>query len=223
MNPSGNQTQTCPGTVPTHGGPGDGLWNREWLHQFALATRAWTLQNAVRNSCVLSTRIGIEVLARYGIQARPQPVIVVAANEEGARLALQNVPVADWPPTAHSVGVMGSGTSNPDANRWDGHLVIVLRNPSRLRTLIDITSDQFSRPERGIQIGGPVFMDITGLWSPQDPLSTAAGADGNALITYWVNMQGGNWRETRDWTRSDDEIAEFADEICKDLPPLPAP
>lgn len=182
------------------------MYDRAWLHEFALRTREVTLAFAVENSCILSTRVGLTVLEHFGVKARAQPVTAAAYNEEGWRLASNRVPVSQWPQTAWAVGIEGSGISNSETRAWDGHLVLIVSNPSRTRTLIDLTADQMDRPARGIHIGGPVFMDIEGMWTPKDPRFTLWGEEEGAartIVMYRPQVTAGSWKDAPDWAGSD--------------------
>jgi hypothetical protein len=189
---------------------------RAWLHDFALVTRQATYDNFERvNSCILSTRIGVEVLGRFGLKARPRPVNVLVQNLDAYRLSEQRVPVEQWPDDAWSVGVAPGQAPRPGS--WPGHLVIELREPDQPRVLIDLTADQFDRPERNLKVGGPVFMNLTGAWTPQDSLSTvipdASGAP-QTIVTYHPMPPGDP--AFRTWNDAPDgkgDVTGFADEI----------
>lgn len=184
--------------------------NRFWLHEFAMTCRAVTLQNfETTNNCILSTRLGVKVLEHYGVNARPQPVTVHAFNLEAWELAEKRVPVSEWPEAAWSVGIEGTGKSDPETRSWDGHLVLIVKNPSRTRTLIDLTADQLDRPHKHINVGGPVFLDLTGTWTPRDPLGTILdqqkGALGNpTIVLYRPQMTAGDWKDSPDWSSKHD-------------------
>jgi hypothetical protein len=191
------------------------MYAREWLHEFALVTRTYTLLGSyLQNSCILTTRVGLGVLERYGVKARAQAVTAVAFNREGWELASQNVPPSEWPDSAWAVGTEGTGKTDPETNAWDGHLVLVVRNPNRTRTLIDLTADQLDRPARGLPVPGPVFMDLPPVWTPDDPRFTFTGPSQEAIISYRPQAKAGNWQDTPDWVRDPGAVV---DAICKDL------
>lgn len=174
--------------------------DRTWLHDWALACRLVTLSEFTTvNTCILTTRLGVEVLTHYGLSAKAQPVRVAAWNREGITLHLRKVPHSQWPESAWSVGIEGTGVSDRSTGAWDGHLVVVLRNPSRTRTLIDLTADQLSRPQRGIDISGPILMDLTPVWAPGDMLFTPPKEDGSVL-GYEPQVNAGGWRDAPDWS-----------------------
>lgn len=185
--------------------------DRSWLHRFAVETRTLTLADLTRaNTCILTTRIGLGVLERLGVPARATPVYVSVFNMEAWLLAERGVPVSEWPPSAHSVGI-DSRSELPD---WNGHLVLMVKQPGEPRLLIDLTGDQFDRPHVGIVVGGPVFMGIPNgaTWTPQDPLTTRipdAGA-GESIVCYWPMPPGHPdakaWREAPDWAQGQEYV-----------------
>lgn len=180
--------------------------DRDWLHDFAMACRTVTLYGFEKtNNCILSTRVGLDVLTHYGLTAKPQPVRVVAWNEEGYRLYARQVPPSQWPDSAWAVGIEGTGASDKNFGGWDGHLVVLLRNPSRKRTLIDLTADQLDRPAKGIRIGGPLFMDLTPVWTPGDMLFAHYGQSPSmTIVGYEPQVNAGNWRSAPDWSDAEE-------------------
>lgn len=197
------------------------MYDRKWLHDFALACRYATLEAGFEASnCIQVSRLGVDVLHRYGVDAKAQPVSVAAYTRKGYELQQRGVPISQWPDDAWSVGVMGTGKSDPDTRRWDGHLVIVVRNPNRKRTLIDLSADQMNRPQRGIHIEGPVFMDIEGLWSPKDPLFTLVGQNkptGPTIVRYAPQVTGGGWKTSPDWLDKYEVHAELVAMVVRTL------
>lgn len=107
-----------------------------------------------RDICVLSGWAGRELLRRFGISAKPVAVRAVALNdvfweltgEDWDKVFSVNLEDDDVPDEAWSVGI-GFGPESP--GRWPGHLVLTTRNPDML---LDLTLDQASRPERGINL-----------------------------------------------------------------------
>lgn len=193
---------------------------RPWLHDFALVTRRATYDNFEKvNSCILSTRIGVEVLTRFGLKARAQPVNVLVQNLKAYHLTEQRVPVPEWPDDAWSVGVEPGQQARP--GHWNGHLVIVLRQPGEPRVLIDLTADQFDRPERDLKVAGPVFMNIADTWTPQDPLATIVkdDADQPQTIVSYMPMPPGDpaYRTWHDAPDGKGDVTEFATAIEKVL------
>lgn len=197
-----------------------GMYDRAWLHEFAMETRILTLSTAKQNSCILSTHVGLKVLEHFGVKARAQAVTVYAFNREAWDLSANGVPVTQWPESAWSVGIEGTGVSNQETKAWDGHLALIVSNPNRMRTLIDLTADQLDRPHKGINVNGPVFMDLKPLWSPNDPLFTVTGEEKGTptIVMYRPLMKAGDWKEAPDWTRDPSDLVEHVIERLKPLP-----
>lgn len=206
------QTDQHDGSTRERNEPG----TRPWLYDFALTTRQATSDNFENvNTCILTSRIGLGVLERFGLKARLQPVHVLAQNIAAYHLAHQQVPVEQWPDDAWSVGVGPGMEARP--RHWPGHLVIVLRQPGSPRVLIDLTADQFDRPERNLKVGGPVFMNIADTWTPQDSLATIMkDEDGQPLtVVSYTPMPPGDpaYRSWHDAPDGKGDVTDFVDEI----------
>lgn len=200
--------------------------SRAWLHRFALEVRATTRSSLdAANTCILTTRVGQMVLDEFGISSRPTPVFVTVHNREAWDLSQHGIPVSQWPETAHSVGVNEDSHLSRQTG-WNGHLVLLVRQPGHLRLLVDLTADQFDRPARNLVVGGPVFMDLPDgkLWTPQDPLFTVVGDRfaPDTIISYRPMPPGHSearrWQETPDWTSGPDEVRAYAEAIAARLP-----
>lgn len=184
----------------------------DWLHEFARTTRTEMLTVYHRHTCVLATRIGHEVLRYFGIGSTPEAVRVGFFTAD-AFAELENG-IAGKPAAGYSVGVMGTGavthqvattplgaepaaTTGPDlGTSWDGHLVTRLTGPPRL---IDLSADQFDRPEHGLPVPGPVVIplpDTTG-WDANE-WTAMTRADGVRML--YQRLDNHAWRRSNDWT-----------------------
>jgi hypothetical protein len=107
--------------------------------------------------CVLATRIGIDVLARFGLAAAPLQVIVEVANAAYVEWVTDGAPGGDDQQRARGVWLV---SNDPVKRRrhgelprqgplvtapWDGHLAI-----DTCGHLVDLDAQQFARPTRGI-------------------------------------------------------------------------
>lgn len=108
----------------------------------------------VPERCVMATRVGIDVLARFGIAAEPRPVIAGIWNEgyERFRVAREGMPELAPPPDAWSVWAglppeVGDRPLGP--KRWHGHLVVWV--PAK-GWIIDLDVQAFHRPAKGLVI-----------------------------------------------------------------------
>ena len=147
-------------------------------------------------TCIITTRVLIQVLEYFGQPARPQPVIVAVINQAAIDYLDQHpgTPPDEWPPQAWSVGVNGTGISNPATKNWDGHLVALLDDATGEHWLIDASLDQLSRPERGIELEPAVLL----LNRPWDGRRESWTSPYGALI-YEATPTPGDWRHSPDW------------------------
>lgn len=176
---------------------------RAWLGTVTLRVREEVLQRWNADSCIASTRVLLATLARFGIEGRPTPTRVSVFNQTGWQMAQERIPVGQWPPTAWSVGVDGVGKSKSD--RWNGHLVAVLKGVAARRVLIDPSGDQFARPECGIA-AKLVVADLPSLWTPRDPLVLEAETADAATYVYAPLVNAHQWRDARDWQANTDAV-----------------
>jgi hypothetical protein len=135
--------------------------------------------------CILSTRVGLEVLAAFGVPATPVSVTVVAATT--AWWAWWNAGHVGAPPP-YSVYVK-QGHGRP--GRWPGHLVLQLADA----TLLDVDLRAFQRPAQGLMppVAARIPQDATdrGLW-------TLTWSDGS--VAYLVHPEDRSYRRAPDWT-----------------------
>lgn len=164
------------------------------LASAAVIARSEILATGVTvKSCVLSVRVLKDVLDYFGIDSRPQAVGVVAFNAEGWELAGRNVPQSEWPPSAWSVGVKGTGlVEQRERSYWDGHLVLLVGD-----IMIDPSLDQLARPERGINVAPTAFA------IPPDTDTRASFGysrpDGGGSLLYSFLDLPPTWRNAPDW------------------------
>jgi hypothetical protein len=98
--------------------------------------------------CVEVSRLGLEVLQRVGVNAKPLPCELMIANLSGTQHIIRNVPVSQWPDDAWSLGVLAR--DNPLGSPWNAHLVIEWTGRSGVTGLLDLDLGRHSRPDYGI-------------------------------------------------------------------------
>jgi hypothetical protein len=105
------------------------------------------LEDFERTSCIISTRVAVEVLKAHGIEARAQAVKVEALNAT----AVWDVKTRAPEPRLGSyiAAVEGTGVLDQADNSWDGHLVAIFTD-AKGEVLLDLSADQFARPQHGI-------------------------------------------------------------------------
>lgn len=110
--------------------------------------RPLLLQYYPEDSCVLSTRVAIEVLKRHGISARPLPVRVKAFNALANSLLLAE----RWEEmkTNSDAWSRAIGYDNREIGKFNGHLVAYVEE----QYLVDLSISQISRPEKNLPTVG---------------------------------------------------------------------
>jgi hypothetical protein len=139
----------------------------------------------VRERCVLATRVGIDVLARFGIAAEPLPVMAAVCNQkyERWRQFIDPLPVDDAkliPPPADGWAVMSGLPPDegeaPRPKHWHGHLIVSV--PAK-GMVLDLDFQAFGRPEKGLDVGpavgfpwpaGALCVDLMGLDRANRPI-----------------------------------------------------
>ena len=162
-----------------------------WLSAVTRLCRAATLEVCSPDSCIASTRVLIGVLDYFGYASEPLPCTAVVWNAAGYEATDAEIPVDQWPPDAHSVGVVGTGAARAP-KRWDGHLVAMVED----RWLIDASLDQFSRPQKGI-VTTPLVIDAVD-WDDRTKMHVWRRGDG-IVIGYQLMPNPGAWRSSPDW------------------------
>lgn len=190
------------------------------LHDQARPT---LLQYMRPDSCIPSTRIGIDVLEYFGIHAKPLPLFVLVVNDAGIAMldrgkTLNDVVDEAFKHTKEEAGgpwTIGLGAPYEsrggqlaEAGKWAGHLVIAI---PQHRTLVDLSIDQISRPHKNITFTEPlvVVLDESSdpWWADEDPLYSLivkdnAGHDVGLLLDRGPNRPDPEgYRRTLNWRR----------------------
>jgi hypothetical protein len=167
-----------------------------WLDAFAMLLRRAVLSNGFpRHTCVLTTRLGLDVLRYFGVRAEPEPVAIACYNAKAFQAVVDGTFTAD---VGYTVGVGGTGahTTRPGGiSTVDLHLV--LRTLSEPR-LVDLSIDQFHRPERDLHLNGALVTPVFDLsrWLADDPITVFPAAGG--AIRY-DRLDDHGYRRVPDW------------------------
>lgn len=185
-----------------------------WLDRFADVTRAEILRWWRPNSCIVSTRLGLEVLKYFGVGAAAQAVTVAAFTKAAAAAIIAGENPRDF---GHSVGIAGTDeiTMQPDGRRsWDGHLVIRL---TQQPVLIDLSADQLDRPQRGLRVPQPIIapIDDTTAFERGRSLVLESAEDGTVL--FYTALTSRAWRKSSDWTKHQDQVRRSAATVINTL------
>lgn len=122
--------------------------------------RSEILKEFRADSCIASTAVGIDVLSHFNIVAEPLAVRTLIFNEQFAN-RLSNL--KSWPTKqqveawseedgSYSVGI---GVGTQQANKWAGHLVVLVEK----QFVLDLSIDQASRPQYNIVLN-PFLVEI---------------------------------------------------------------
>lgn len=136
------------------------------------------------DSCVASTRIGLDVLAALGVAARPLPVRMATANAAHLRTAAGAAPDGgEW--------VVDVGARPP------GHVVIGVPAAG---LLVDLAADQADRPGRGIHIPGPLVVPAAADFFTTPGAQAGVGLPGGGAVAY-RRERARHYTSSPNWTR----------------------
>jgi hypothetical protein len=163
--------------------------------------RPMILELVYENSCILSTRIAIDVLDHFGIDAEPLVVRATVSNAVFARLCVEHGELPDGPlmdrwEQEHGAWVLGLGVPAPPGTvplprGWPGHLVAVVQR----RLLLDLSLDQVNRPERGIGLGPLILPCRPDFLAGRQPFATLPGG---CLVLYDAFPDDRSWHNSPD-------------------------
>jgi hypothetical protein len=185
-----------------------------------LAVAAWPEGAALdpengRGLCIESTKFMISALRRLQVDAKAMAVDVWAGNADA--VAHRPEPMDTWPPTAFSIGsVCATGAGGPEIRAephrrgsFMGHLVIVGDD-----WLVDLTAEQFSRPQFGVHVnGGVCAYPIPGVGA-KDPFEVQMSLPAGGQLIYQTRPEVKSWRTVPAWRDETGEKA-VADEVVR--------
>lgn len=102
------------------------------------------------NSCILSTRLGVEWLRAHRIRAQAMPVALVVFNPAGWELVQAGIAADradEWDAAGAWSVAVGLGVTEGSGPGWDGHLVVIADG----RYLVDLSAGQVQRLQRDIK------------------------------------------------------------------------
>ena len=165
-----------------------------------------------RNHCIAATAVGIAVCERFGIEALPASVEVMAMNDEMLAWLESGLGIDDRPDEAWSVGVANENTHTAG---WDGHLVVEVPGFG----FMDLNSGQMSRPLKNLFVSGGVFVphELNGF---ESLVFRPDEEDGSrvkpAMMVYRRSSPGAvseAWRTSPDWIRGTANLGDVVDQI----------
>ncbi len=153
---------------------------RTVLALLAEHARGLILTRFRRDSCIVSTRIALDVCAAHGLTARPELVECFLYTPALFERVKRGTFAKPFRPGEWSVGLGVEGARTIDRVRGlDGHLVLLLPIDGT-EYLLDLSLDQADRPERGLHVRRPFLSAMPADW--REGLS-AVHFDG-AIIVY---------------------------------------
>lgn len=154
-----------------------------------------------RGRCVQATRVGIEALAYFGIQAKPLVTLFMTGNLAWVEwmLAGQQQPMPDevW-----SVGI--DPEHRPEDRGYPAHLVIEIEGQ-----ILDLDTGLYARPHKGIHLPPTMLIPIRNDGANGRPIAAQDLEGGGAVVYHHrsayhappPDYRGtGAWKETKKWT-----------------------
>jgi hypothetical protein len=163
-----------------------------------LALVSWSIlsQSFTPDCCIAATKIGLEVLKRWGIHGEPVVVDAAAMNGDMATALSEGRELTEDSP-ARVVQIDSS--KEDEEGKFAGHLVIVARAEGA-RFVLDLSAVQLHRPEKNIIVPSAVLSPI----AEGDPWSASVAlAHGGVLLYESVERRPSrdrSWRTATDWT-----------------------
>lgn len=162
------------------------------------------------DSCIASTRIGIDALAYFGIRAVELPVSVLVFNADAAALVSAGVTLEDLREQTRAIPVerpggpwtigVGMGTGLPGA--WPGHLIVTV---PEIGVICDLSIDQAARPQKDLplesywtHVGDPAWW---GQVEGADPFVQVRGPHGAVLMVDRRLPDPYGYRSSPNWTK----------------------
>jgi hypothetical protein len=157
------------------------------------------------NTCILSSRVGLEVLRHFKVKVRAVPTKVQVFNESMVRRIgrEQRHPVANWEARKwhrqDGSWALGIGdTGNTDPTRFDAHLVLLIHGGdygTMGGVLADLALHQASRPQRDINLE-PMVATVPPDFLGGGPLTVKVGTN---VARYEHFPEADGWTMTPDW------------------------
>lgn len=166
-------------------------------------------------SCVASTRIGVEVARRLGMEAWPLAVKVDVLNDVAYRAVVAAGETGELPDQDRVAAAGGKvlsveGTGQLGPQEWDGHLVVMVRDSAGAEVLVDLSADQFSKPSHDIALRP--FYAKADRW----PLLLSFGSEPPLTWIVYRRIGSRSFRQAVDWTHRDrweDLVDQMVEEI----------
>lgn len=153
--------------------------------------------------CVLATKVGLDVLRYFGVDAKPLPVVVAALNapavdwiESDRELPREYGEDADEFEKSGAWIVQIDERDLGEPGRYPGHLVVGLPGED---AILDLSLGQFARPEKGILVPPGGMFDL-----PEGFADGRRGLyqlEGGGALVYEARPRSDRFRRGADWKR----------------------
>lgn len=168
------------------------------------------LENFKPDSCIVSTRIGLDVLAYFGIRGKEYPVSVLIFNAEAAQILQETQDFQAVAEATHARAVdepggpwtIGLGAPDLPALRpdgtsgWPGHLVIGL---PQWRVVVDLSLDQVSRPHKNLTTGASWYPVPDSWWASEREDNFAQFRLDNGAVMLLTHRLDRGYRSSPNW------------------------
>lgn len=156
-----------------------------------------------RDVCVLATRVGYDVLNYFGVESSPVVVRALAFNQPAVAWINERGPdvSAEQLEEYDATGAWAVAIDEEDygiPGRFPGHLV--LHVPSE-RALVDLSVDQFARPEHGIVIPRSGIFDVPDDFFSDEGMVMYGLEGGGRLVYFYRPRAAKDFRSGVDWKR----------------------
>ena len=162
------------------------------------------------DSCVVTTRVAIEVLRNLGYPAKPIAAKTFISNASAVESLAAGRPLdierGDW--------TIGIGIDGAEPG-FVGHLVALVRGDGN-RYLLDMTLDQASRPEHDLELVPSAFL-LPSEWEEASGEIGFSGQRGEHIV-YVLDPENDAYRRARDWTDAERraDIVDYLTTLCRD-------
>jgi len=140
--------------------------------------------------CLTVTRVGMEVLAYFGIESKPLVTSALSANAEWCAWQRRLDEGANEPEMPDEAWSVACGFVADGGPGLDAHVVLLVGDE-----LIDLDAAQASRPERGIKVPSTVRLP----WHSEG--ASLDLSDGGVLV-YIPHHQPPQFKHAPDWRRA---------------------
>lgn len=153
--------------------------SERWLSAFTAATRLVMRRcECAPNACIEAACIGVGVARRFGYVATPVPV--------GARVQAGNTAIV----------LPGPPGTRPSREGFGGHLVLHFAGD----VVVDLTADQFHRPDLGVLVPGPIT--VPGCTREQLGGGVEFELSTGVSVAWWEMAGNVAWQSLPAWTQS---------------------